>query len=404
MTISGLRHTDNFSANERPQNWREGILRLYPNGMAPLTALTAAMASESTDDPIFNWFEKSLHQFRIQLSEDMDSAETDLTVVAGALGVKAGDILLVENSSEIVFVSSTPFSDTSLTLARAQFGTSAGTVTISSQNPYLLKIGSAFEEGSAAPPGVAFDPASLYNNTQIFRDTIEATRTAQKTRLRTAPQKQEAKRECLEVHSVAMELALLFGVRSQSTRNGKPWRTTRGLMASIDAGNVENYAHGEVAISRLEQSFKKLFTYGSDEKVAFLGNTALLAINQAIRKATTFNIETGIKEYGMAVSRLVCPFGTLVLKTHPLFNIISGSSSGAWYALDSTLVAFDMKNIKYRYFTGDDTRYETALQIPGMDGYKEGYLTECGLEVHHAKTHYRINQMYTGVADGSLTP
>ena len=46
----GLRGTGDFVTDQRPKNWREQILRLYPNGKAPLTALLALMKNESTDD------------------------------------------------------------------------------------------------------------------------------------------------------------------------------------------------------------------------------------------------------------------------------------------------------------------------------------------------------------------
>ncbi len=52
MAIQGLRNAgitggtgtnNSFVAGERPLDWRTGILLLYPNGMAPLTALTSQM-------------------------------------------------------------------------------------------------------------------------------------------------------------------------------------------------------------------------------------------------------------------------------------------------------------------------------------------------------------------------
>ena len=67
MAIQGLRDTLNFVTDQRPKNWREGILLLEPNGMAPLTGLTSAMSKRVTDDPEFNWWEKSLDDRRFKL-------------------------------------------------------------------------------------------------------------------------------------------------------------------------------------------------------------------------------------------------------------------------------------------------------------------------------------------------
>ena len=51
MAFLGIRGTGSWVTDQRPKNWRESILFLYPNGMAPLTALTAKMPSQKVDDP-----------------------------------------------------------------------------------------------------------------------------------------------------------------------------------------------------------------------------------------------------------------------------------------------------------------------------------------------------------------
>jgi hypothetical protein len=47
----GMRGDGDWATDERPKNWREGILRLYPNGMAPLTAILSKMGEQRVDDP-----------------------------------------------------------------------------------------------------------------------------------------------------------------------------------------------------------------------------------------------------------------------------------------------------------------------------------------------------------------
>ena len=46
--ILGLRGSGDFTADERPKNWREMILYLNPNGEAPLTAFASLLKSEGT--------------------------------------------------------------------------------------------------------------------------------------------------------------------------------------------------------------------------------------------------------------------------------------------------------------------------------------------------------------------
>ena len=136
----------------------------------------------------------------------------------------------------------------------------------------------------------------------------------------------------------------------------------------------------------LEEEAYRLFLEGSNEKMALCGNRAVLTINQLVRKNSHFNIQTGIKEYGMNVMRFVTPFGTIVMKTHPLFNQMRGASGYA--GMESSMVIIDAAELKYRYLVDSDTQYQPQLQDNGIDGDKSGYLTECGLEVHHPTYHH----------------
>lgn len=410
MAILGLRHTANFVTNERPENWRQALLRSYPNGMAPLTALTSLMKSETTDDPVFHWWQKSLDDRRLKLGAAITDSATSFTIddaFKSSFIVKAGDLLLIEESGEIVRVASDPTASTGLTVTRAQAGTTGTAVNVATAgvNFYMIVVGSAFEEGSLAPTGVNYDPNDNFNYTQIFRNTLESTRTAAKTRLRTGDQVKEAKREALEMHSIDIERALWFGRRSTGTLNGKPYRTTAGLEAQILAGAPSNViaapSGGLIDADWVEENMELAFRFGSSEKVAFGSNIALMALNQVVRKNSQYNITTGQKEYGMSVSRVLSPFGELVFKTHPLFNQMRGSTNGgtAFDTKANNLYILDMGSFIYRHFPGDDFRYEKDLTPVGLDGQKSGYLTECGMELHHPENHFIFTGLRGGTAD-----
>lgn len=409
MAIQGLRTTANFVTDQRPKNWNETVMLLYPNGKTPLTALTSVMKSASTDDPEYNWWEKELNGRRVELSANLTTSNTTISCKSGAQALKAGDLLYVEHTGEIIRVNGDPSADTSFTAVRGYSGTTAAAVDFDGAgvNPNMTVIGSAYEEGSDAPTGVNFDPTKRKNYTQIFRNTLEATRTAAKTRLRTGDQVKEAKRECLELHSIDKEMAFWLGQRWEGTRNGKPIRTTGGITSFIptantyDATGMTDYNSG-VTMDQIDEMMYLIFQYGASEKMAYLGNRAALTIQQAVRKNSSMQIQSGIKEYGMNVTRITSPFGELVLKTHPLFNTRAGGTNdgdNAYYGMESWMAVLDMENIKYRYFSGDDTRYEKDLQANGVDGQKSGYLTECGLEVHHPKTHLLFKNLHTAAVD-----
>lgn len=414
MAVIGLRHSGNFAANQRPNNWREGILRLDTNGMLPLTGLTSLLKSKSTDDPKFNWFEQVMDARRYALhatAGDMASSASATTITlassGGALSLKDGDILLVEQNGEQLLVDGDPSSDTSFQVIRAWAGTSLGAALDangSGVNPNLKCIGSAYEEASAAPSGVQYDPETAYNYTQIFRQTVELSRTASKTRLRTGDAMKEAKHDAFYCIGNAMEWAFLMGGRNTTTRRGKPITTTGGIKYFLDSYNsgsnvktaTTDYGSG-VTYTGLMSYMKNIFDYGSSQKMCLLGNTALATINAIVKLNSTMYIEPGITEFGMAVTKLVCPFGELILKTHPLFNQVpGGTNSVAYYGMDSWMFVLDMKNLVYRYI--DDLKYQPDLQANGVDGKQAGWIAEVGLEVHHPRTHYLIKNLVAAAA------
>lgn len=406
MAIQGVRHTDNFVTDQRPLNWREGILLLFPNGKAPLTGLTSGLKSKSTDDPQYNWWTKSLQRQRLEANADNTSGDTTIEVVSGAQKLVNNHLLYAEETGEIMRVNGDPSSDTSITVERGFAGTTAqalnaGTGTI---NPNLLVVGTAFEENADVPTGLSFDPTKYFNYTQIFRNALEASRTAMKTRLRTGDAVREAKRETLEIHSIEMERAFFWGSRFEGTQNGNPVRTTGGIKYWLDnhaSDNVKNQAGAATDLETLEGWMEEMFKFGSAEKMAFAGNKALLTVQQIVRKNASYELVQGQKEFGMNVSRLVSPFGTIVFKTHPLFNYVPGGThnSAEYFGFNSSIYVLDMENIVYRFLEDSDTKYLPDRQSNGLDGMKSEYLTEAGIELHHPDTHFVINGLTNPAAD-----
>lgn len=290
MAIQGLRDTSNFVTDQRPKNWREGILLLYPNGKAPLVALTNLMKSESTDDPEYSWWEKALATQRFLIEVAFGATDTTIDLDAGAAAnMKEGHILRVENTTELMLVTADPGNDNVVPVQRGFAGTTAAAVNpaTSGVNPYIHIVGNAYEEASDAPTGVNYDPTKKFNYTQIFRNTLEMSRTASKTKLRTGDAVKEAKREVLEYHSVEMEKAFWLGTRFEGTKNGKPLRATAGMLNWIDASNIvtvtTDFPSG-ITMTGLENYLERIFRYGSNQKMGFCGNVGLLTIQQVIRK------------------------------------------------------------------------------------------------------------------------
>lgn len=407
-SIQGLRDTEDIIAafHDRPENFRHGILLREPNGVAPLFALTAAAQNESTDDPHYHWFEEEMPDYRIALGEDLDTSETTITVVSGALQFKVGDILYIEESAELISISANPTIDTEIEVERGFAGSTEVEVLFEGNgvNPNMFLLGAADPEGSAAPEGRSFNPSEEFNYTQIFRNTFQITKTAEKTRYRTGDPVKNDKRRALNRHSQMIERTLFFGRKSLDSTGATPKRSTGGIIQQIPSElSFTPSASNTVGWAEFTGWMEDVFLWGSNEKMMFCGNKVMLGLNEMARKNSALQMDVVDKSefFGMNIHRFITPFGSLIVKTHPMFNQMSSGTTGSadYNAINTWGVIIDMANIKYRYLNGDDTKFEDNLQLPGERSRKAGFSTQCGLQTIHNKTHALVTGIIGGVAD-----
>lgn len=418
MAIQGLQNTTTFDTptGRRPQNYREMILRLYPNGggmqKAPLTALTAVMRSESTNDPVYHWFTKQMQDRRFKLNANLAATNSQTTenitidaTVADAYGLKTGDLLYVEMTGEIMRVAADPSATTTVSVVRGftvltPTAQTAVNIAAGTTNPFLKVIGSAFPEGSAAPAAISWNPVENFNQTQIFRCAYGMTGTAQETKTRTGNEWAESKREALEVFTMDMEMGFVFGKKVTTIgSNGHPLRMTSGLVEQLPANRIYTPGAGTIDANWLDKISEDIFRYGATEKLAFCGSSFMTQIGKMVRLSSQgqYQIDKPVSEYGMGgFQRLLTPHGTLVLKIHPLFSQMTGSA-GNYTAWANNALILDMQYIKYKYMQNRDVKHVDNMQIPGLDGQLAGFIGECGLEMHFPTAHALIQ----GVSNAS---
>lgn len=408
----GMRGTDDWATDERPKSWRQGILYLYPNGSAPLTAILSKMGEEKVSDPQYHWWTKLLASQGGAVTGVYTDATLSTAYVSGgsdgdtlyikvaeatADEFRAGHTVLLRDSSHQdvdVMAKATAVvknGASSYVACKLREDDDNGASTDLSDCDRILIIGNSNAEGAAIPDAIAYNPTKWYNYTQIFRTPLELTRTAMETKLRTVAAYKEAKREALEIHSIEMEKAFLYGIRTENTgSNGKPERTTWGLIPAIKSGNssgVDDFSlnsdySGQTWLQGgedwLDSYLEVVFRYGSQEKLAFCGNGALLGINRLAKTYGNIQLTPKSMSYGIKVVEWITPFGVIYLKTHPLFSFETTTRN--------CMVIFEPSKLKYKYITDTMFKPDPAKGKAGFtayDGIKEEYLTECGLEYHH---------------------
>jgi len=381
MAILGLRGVGNFATNEHPQNWREGILFYYPNGETPLMAISSQGKSEPTDSYIFNWWEKSLPTRRVFVNNGAgyDSAATTIVIDDGAAGTASthfhsGVVVMNERTSERLIITANPTTD-SLTVARGKGATPAQ---VMQDNDALLIIGTAYEDGATAVSGISYDPTQRVNVSQIFQRGVgPLTRRMAKTTLRTGDKLLDMKHDAWLSMMLDLEKSSLFGdYLDEAGSSSAVRRSFSGGMSYFVQTNVFD-GGGAVSYFELMDMLEDVFRVGSSEKMAFSGSTFVNVLNKLAKLEMVMNSVPGEQSFGMKITEILTPFGTLYLKLHPLL------SDHPLYRSWSFVV--DMANFVVRYI--DDVIYLPFNDVSNPHRRQDEYYGDLGWEWQIEKSH-----------------
>ena len=413
MAFLGMRGTGDWSASERPENWRQGILRLYPNGSMPLTAIMSMMGSEKTDDVNFHWWTKGLPTQGGPAAGVFTDFQLSVAYVSG--GVK-GQIVYVQAAEAVVQEFKVRHLAKLVKNNDARYATIGKVVdrVTNGDNSYLAVLlledadatfdldevdyvtvaGNVNAQGATIPDAIAYNPVEHVNKTHIFRTALSITRTARRTRLRTVDAYKEAKRECLELHGIEIEKAFMDSVMSERLGdNGKPETTTRGLVPTIFEFASENVKHFPTDVNFtgdtwleggqqwINENLELATRFGSGERLVIAGSGAVLGLQNLVQASSQMSITPRTVSYGLKVGEWFNPFGTLFIKTHPLWSMDPSRRYD--------MMVFDPAMLRTRFV--DDTFFKGAESERknvnnSVDGSEEEYVSELGLEHHHEQT------------------
>lgn len=277
-------------------------------------------------------------------------------------------------------------------------------------------VGSAFAEGIRdESSGIYNTPVNPSNYTQIFRTPFTITGTALKTSSKFDEQgvyPDQAKEASVDFMR-ELEFAFLFGERQQlGSASTSITRYTGGILwflrqweAGTTYGNTAATADTDdskriiansaatVSMTQFEGWMERVFRISnnkSNEKLAMMGSGALLTLNRLVKNSVMAISDVPLSDsYGMDLKKLVTPWGTLYLKSHPLMSHNS--------TLRYNMLITDVPNLKYRYLRGRDMELLTNRQNNDEDARKDEWFGECGLELNLPESHMYIQNLITAV-------
>lgn len=395
MAIKGIFQSHQNVVGEKQNDFAGAVLSLFPTGQAQFMAISAGIPKESAQQVSFSW-EEDAHISGRQAC--VSGALTATVVVADGSFYLPNQILMVQETGEYLFVENVV--SNTLTVIRGFAGTTAVSIT-NAHNVQL--IGNAFEEASTKPNAVHQQGAPRTNLVQIFRNAWSISGTAKAIKVTNGDRLARSKRQCAQYHSEDMERSFLWGRKSVSTRNGKQFRTTDGVLTQIEqyGGVVKTAATGgnagELSMGDFEDFMRQIFQTNvkgqPNERISYAGDIALQQFGRMVRLDSTYDIAYNETEYGINIGTLITPFGKLKLMTHPMM-----SENPIWTKELYVLHPGGLKRRPLRETFNDDYD-KSGARTNGVDADEGIMTTEGGIACGAAKT----MGIYRNIAKGVKT-
>lgn len=207
--------------------------------------------------------------------------------------------------------------------------------------------------------------------------------------------------ETLRTHKTDINRALLLGIGNDATSlsvGGETVsvRTTDGLVtfcesnssALMNGGGVLTPSFGSYTYNDFVNDMENQFALGSAAKVGICGSSVLAFFSKigsgSFLAGANVNIENATTSFGLNITKILTPFGTLVLVWD---KVLRGSNVFSNY-----MVVADMEYAKYRELAGNGMNFATHLltntQNPNQFRVRKyGYRTVAGSQYNTPAVH-----------------
>lgn len=398
--ITGIFNTSLNPAELNMRSFAATILRLFPNGSAPLFALSSQTGKSTAKASTHGYFSKTM-TFITTAANGANADTADTTIqIDSTTGVMANMVLHNVRTRENMRVVSVPSAGT-VEVVRGYGRVAAAAIL---DNDKIFHVGTAFDEGSTRPGARQLATVYVANYTQIFRNAWGLTDTARASMSEMGYSNiAESRKDCSLFHSTDIEGAILFGQPKMDTTGEQPSHATQGVIDAIyqyAAGNVQP-ASSTTDYGELVDLVAPAFAYSTDmsnpkERVGFADRLAIKVLTDVGRKSGVVNIMQSETTFGMKFTKFEFYDGTINLVQHPLLN-----------GLDATggrMLIMDMAALKLAYLEGRDTKAEEygasgqSVEL-GTDGVGGSLTSELAVELINPFACGYVTGLTAGVAE-----
>jgi hypothetical protein len=348
---------------------REKILLLEPNA-APLTVLLSRLDRQSVFNPDFKVMKDELLPIVTAINSAAGYTASDTTLkvdneeyfVVGSLG-------LFPRIDEMFRVTAISGGDSTITVGRDYAGKS-NNAALNDNEPIMI-LSDSNNEGADVGSGKSTLETSDTNYTQIIRTPFEITGTLMASDLYAGPD--------------FPYQASKHGIQHLVTSGTTPIRTTGGIDPHISTNETD--VGGNLTTLEVVSWLRPIFRYGeSSTRACFMSREVADAFSLIGLDRVEVVPET--KSFGLALESWFSPHGRVNFMVENLFSDIDYLRERAY--------AVDLSQYGYRFLQGRDTMLRTNVQNPGVDGRKDEYLTEFGIQRGQEKSSGRLKGVQLG--------
>lgn len=382
--LSGIFNIGLNPAELNMRSFAGTILRLFPNGSAPMFALTSQTGKSSAKSTQHGYFSKTMTFIKTTITTAIASGATTNLEVASSAGMTPGMVLFFPSVRENVRVTAI-VDATNITVKRG-FGRTAAQTTIA-DNAEVFQVGTAFEEGSTRPTARQLATTYIPNYTQIFRNAWGLTDTARASMSEMGYSNvAESRKDCSMFHATDIESAIIWGqpVAPAVGPGGQPLHATQGVIDALEQyapGNT-NAAASTTTYDQLVALLEPAFAYSTDmanpkERTLFGDAQAIRVLNAIGVKSGQVQLTTNETSFGMNFTKFKFYKGSINLIEHPLMNGLGQAGSA---------LVMDLPALKLAYLEGRDTKAEEygsngKILESGIDGVGGSLTTELAVEL-----------------------